>query len=120
MSNGPIATFVVGTADVSAPGSPIFGSFRQTSNVAGEVDVQLPSVDADGTPITGLKHLTVAAVLGSDPLAGMTPDEILASGAAAQAVALTDADAGTVKTLAVPILSAGATQTFYAWCDDNA
>lgn len=120
MSSGPVAVLTVGTSDVSAPGSPLFGTFTQISNTTGEVDIQLPGADADGSTLTGLKHLSLAIVAGVDPLAGQSPDQIIGSGALIIVTPLTDSDAGTVKTLPVTVLNAGEPQTFYAWCDDNA
>ena len=119
MSVGPIASSVIGTSDIVAPGAPIFGSFRQINNSLGELDVQLPGADSDGSPLTGLKHLSLVTVIGNDPFAGLSVAEIIASGASVVVTPTTDADAGSVKTLSVSVLSPGETQTFYAWADDD-
>jgi len=119
MSAGPISSSVVGTSDVVAPGAPIFGSFWQINNSSGELEIQLPGTDSDGSPLTGLKHLNLVTVIGSDPFAGMSVVEIIAQGASVVVTPTTDADAGTVKTLPVSVLSAGGVQTFYAWADDD-
>lgn len=117
--NGPISSAVLGTTDVQAPGAPLISNLTQVSNGAGSFDVQLPGADADGSALTGLKGLNYVAVLGNDPLAGQTADQIVAGGFAPTVITLSDSQAGTaIANNAFSIPVAGQPVTVYCWCND--
>lgn len=61
MSFGNVAIAGLATVDVQAPGAPGL-SARQVSNSAGEFEVIAPTVDADGSPLTGVTFAQVVAL----------------------------------------------------------
>lgn len=118
MGFGPVVAFDEDTTDVVAPGAPAFQGFAQVSNVAGKVSLQLPSLDSDGSPLTGLTHLSVATA--SESLAGKSVEEIAAvAGVVLSTIPVSDSEAGALKDVDVPVIRAGQRQFGAAWCDDN-
>ena len=101
--------------DMVRPAKPVFKSITQVDNQTVRLVVTLPSTDAGGANLTGLTSLAVATGDGMD---GLTMEEILALGGFNQEIPLTMGDAGTDKTVDVPVLTLGVEQKFAAACAD--
>lgn len=116
MPNGPITRGALETADIVAPGACAVSAY-QTDNQIGSADITFPTVDSDGSPLTGLSRLTLVTAPAELPL---THDEILAApGANVQTVAISPADAGTSRTLQFPLFGVGSPVHYAAWCSDD-
>lgn len=121
---GPIAYASVGIVDVSAPGAPAFDAVDQINNSEVRLAIRLPAVDADGSPITGLKRLLVVSAgegEGSyNPFEGLGAGELSqVPGAVVQELTLSESDAGSLKELTFAALSVGKRQWFAAVCSDE-
>jgi hypothetical protein len=126
MSYGPVSVISVGTADMSPPGSPSI-SAMQISNKEIEAKIVIPTLDADGSPVSGLSGLVVGIAPeldgGGNPFENVAGADIKsvaeASNGAAQEKELVDADAGTELVALLPIAVAGKTYWIAAAVKDN-
>lgn len=79
-------------------------------------DAAIPSMDADGSNLTGLTKLTVVTVAmptAANPLQGLTMTAALAlPGVQKVDVTLSPSDAGQNKDIDIPVVSLGSTQVF--------
>jgi len=120
---GPVSVAEQQAIDTVAPAAPAFVGINQQGDEAWAIDIQLPTLDSDQTPLTGLTKLTVVTltmVEGSNPFVGLSMDEIKGlPGVVVQDVTLTPEDAGTVKTVNLPVLNLGGFQAFAAACADD-
>ena len=111
------------SVDAVSPGAPTFSNITQFNNNVWHVDVLLPSLDADGSALTGLTKLylvTQIAVDGVNPFVGLSPAEILAyPGAVTYTSDLTEEMAGTVTPLEVSVLNTGGAQSFACFVSDE-
>lgn len=112
MGYGRIARGLLNALDLTGPDAPSIVSIEQLSNSRLRVGTKLPTQDADGSPLTGLTKLSVAAapfVDGIDPFEGIsTMEEILAlPGVIAEHVPLTEGDAGTERSVELPFAGFG-------------
>lgn len=118
-----VALTSVVTTDVMAPGAPSFAGVRQISNSQIEATVNLPTLDSDGSELSGLSKLVVATapfVEGINPFEGLSMPEILAlPGVVTAEVVLTDEDAGQQKPVVLPITNLGGNQAVAAACNDE-
>lgn len=108
-----------------APGAPGVGAVLQVSNSIYRMTVTPPIADADGSPLTDLKRLTIGTAQtngGLNPFDGLgTEAEVVATGATMLRFPLTGADAGVTRNVDVPVLNAGGPdQAFVVWVDDDA
>lgn len=116
MPNGPISRGTLETIDIVAPAGVAVSAF-QVDNQLGAADMVLPTVDSDGSPLTGLSRLTLVTSPLELPL---THDEILAApGANVQTVAITPADAGSNRSLQFPLYGIGAPVFYACWASDD-
>ncbi len=122
MAYGPMAVASFATTDMVAPGLPIFIASKQVSNKVVRLTVAIPSMDADGSNLTGLTKLTVVTVAmptAANPLQGLTMTAALAlPGVQKVDVTLSPSDAGQNKDIDIPVVSLGSTQAFGAACSD--
>lgn len=123
MGFGPVARAVASASDVVAPGLCKITGITQAGKNEFAVSVELPTLDADDTELSGLTGLTIAIVDivdGNDPSLGLGMTDILAlPGVKFVDVALTPADAGTFKTVQVPIVDLHGDQSITAACKDD-
>lgn len=117
--DGPKTVFNFGTNDGSAPGQGAIERMPvQDSNTHAVMQVRCPSSDVVG-PLTKLRGFNHCYANGpDDPFTLASYDDIKAMPNYAR-VPLTDADAGVLKDVDVPILDAGANQWGVFWFDDN-
>lgn len=122
MAYGPVMITDIVTTDLVAPGAPIFISIQQISNVIVRVICSIPTMDADGNNLTGLKKLTVVTAPmagGFNPFSGLGMSEILVVPAVVKIdVTLTESDAGTQKSVDMPVVNLGGAQALAAACSD--
>lgn len=122
MAYGPVSISEFGTTDVVAPGAPSFITIAQLSNSLVHCVVALPTLDSDGSELTGLVKLTVATLPmseGINPFEGLSMPEILAlTGVVTAEVELVPGDAGTQKEFDIAIVNLGGFQAFAAACAD--
>ena len=118
---GPVALGYLQTTDLIAPGMPVFVAAAQIDNATIRLTIAIPTMDANGANLSGLKLLTIATMPmsgGNNPFEGKSMTEILAMGTAKFDVTLTPEDAGLQKTVDVPVVNLGGVQAFAAACSD--
>jgi hypothetical protein len=122
MAYGPLNFLTITTADLVAPGMPVFVDANQVDNSLISLKLAMPVMDVDGGSLSGLVKLTVVslpAAGGSNPFEGKTMVECLAlPGVQKVDVALTVSDAGLEKSVSVAIMNLGGMQAFAAACSD--
>ena len=123
MAYGTVSYGVLNTFDVVAPGAPTFISTQQINNQLVRAVLAIPTVDSDGSNLTGLTKLTVATAVmagATNPFTGMSMAEILAlPGVVSIDVALQASDAGAQKTVELPVVNLGGQQAFAAAAADD-
>ena len=119
---GPVVLNTFQTNDLVAPGMPVFTNLEQVSNSVVRATLAMPVMDSDGGNLTGLTKLTVAtmAMAGVDnPFEALSMAEIVAmAGVTKIVVTISPADAGTEKSVDVPVTNLGGFQAFAAACSD--
>ena len=121
MSYGTVSYGTVTTSDIVAPGAPTFISIQQISNQTVSVVLAIPAIDSDGSNLTGLTKITIVTVAmsGEHPFEGKSMSEVLAvPGVVSIDVSLQESDAGTQKTVEMPVVNLGGQQAFAAACAD--
>ena len=83
MGFGPIAHASTITLDMQAPGAPGITVFRQDNNQTGAANWTAPTVDADGSPLTGhtFTQGVVFTLPAEDPLPETFEDALALNGA---------------------------------------
>jgi len=123
MAYGPLATNSMATADMVAPGMPVFVAANQVSNNIIRLTIALPTMDANGTNLSGLTKLTVVSLPmtdGINPFDGLgMPEALGLPGVQKIDVAVVEADAGTEKQVDVAVMNLGGVQAFGAACADD-
>lgn len=120
MGRGPLVLVVSSPLDESAPGAGVIGPLVQTSKSAGQHMVTHPSLDADGSALSGLKKFEWANAPGDYSAAGIADIDQAKQLAAAEGgeIPLSDAAAGTSQTVDVSAFAIGQPQTFFGqWSD---
>ena len=93
------------------PQPPVMGAVTMNGNMA-TLTVTIPSLGVDGNPVLGLTYLEVFYKTTS--MAGSTPAAERTAKTPVVQVAITEADAGQVKTVQIPNLNWGTTYFFCA------
>ena len=123
MSYGPMSINSLATADMVSPGMPIFIAANQIDNNIITLTIALPTMDADGSNLSGLAKLIIVSLPmtgGVNPFENMGMNEALALPGVQQIVVAVDvAEAGTEKQVNVPVMNLGGTQAFGAACGDG-
>lgn len=123
MAYGPMSVNSLATSDQVAPGMPVFVAAQQVDNNIIRLTIALPTMDADGSNLSGLTKLTVVSLPmsgGENPFEGLSMAEALALPGVQQVdVTVTDADAGTEKQVDVAVMNLGGVQAFGAACADD-
>ena len=122
MPYGPISVYDFQTADVVAPGAPVIVSANQIDNNIVRLTIACPTMDSNGSNLTGLSKLTVVSLpmTVSNPFESLSMTEALAlPGVQSVDVALTPDDAGQQKTVDVAVMNLGGFQAFGAACADD-
>lgn len=119
---GPVSTFTLMTADMVSPGMPVFVSGSQVDNSNISLVLAMPTMDSNGTNLTGLAKVTVVTAVmvgGVNPFTNLSMTELLALPSVTKVhVTLTPDDAGLQKTVLVPVVNLGGQQAFAAACSD--
>ena len=122
MSFGPVTLGLSSTSDVSAPGAVRILSITQTSNSALVLKCELPTLDSDGSALTGLTKLTVAEALatvdGVNPFENLSMESAIGLADATTNIELAADAAGTIVDVTVPILTVGAVHAFAVAASD--
>jgi hypothetical protein len=120
---GSVSSQVVATSDSVAPDAPAIVSALQKSNSQIDVTVSLPSADADGSQLSGLKRVDIATAPvgseGANPFEGKAWPEIAAmDGVVLAGLDITPEAAGTQVKITIPVLNLGGSQAIAAACSD--
>jgi hypothetical protein len=119
---GSVSSQVVSTSDSVAPDAPAIVAALQKSNSQIDVTVSLPSADADGSQLSGLKRVDIATapvVDGVNPFEGKAWPEIAAmEGVAMVGLDITAEQAGQQVTVTIPVLNLGGSQAIAVACSD--
>ena len=120
-----VALADVQSADVVSPGAPSIISVVQVDNRKMQVVIGLPLKDSDGSDLTGMTKLVVATAPqvagGANAYEGMGMQEILTLPSSVAAnISLTPDDAGSQKTVEIPIVNLGGYQSIAAAVTDAA
>lgn len=123
MGYGPTSVSSLATSDNVAPGAPTFLVIVQEDNDSIQCTVNLPAVDSNGEPLSGLRVLTVATIAsdptGTNPFEGLSMDQILALPTVRSVNEdLEPTDAGGTAEVELPIVNLGGTQWIVAACAD--
>lgn len=126
MSFGPVTISTITPQDVVAPGAVALRAIQE-GNTKIRVEVDLPTTDTDGGPLSGLYLLSIGLRLrntdGTNPFTGATGEQIgsiASTGGQHKIVDLVPQDAGTTKTVFFDVIELDSEHIFAASVDDSA
>ena len=122
MPFGPVTLGLSSTSDISAPGVVRILAITQINNSSLVLKCELPTVDSDGSALTGLTKLVVAEALatvdGVNPFENLSMESAIGLADATTNIELAADAAGTIVDVTVPILTVGAVHAFAVAASD--